>query len=86
MYLQAKEGYRGLAFEPGQPAWQRMSELLVNEATRQLSAVPEGATLEWHVSDPYGSAAIRNLLDKRRLFGVKVIYTPKLSANKDLEK
>lgn len=78
VYLQAKEGYRGLAFQPGSPVWQRVSEQLVNEAVRQLSAVPESATLEWHVSDSYGSAAIRNLLEKTRLFGVKVIYTPKL--------
>jgi len=77
VFLDAKDGYSGLATDPGRPWTQGMEQSILNEVPRQLAALPPGATLEIHVSDPVGAAAIRNLLETNDLFGATVIYTPK---------
>ena len=33
--------------------------------------------MEWHVSDPYGSAAVRDLFERNGIYDITVIYTPK---------
>ncbi|MDP7735102.1 Tox-REase-5 domain-containing protein [Mycobacterium paragordonae] len=78
VFLEAKDGFRGLAFAPDNSYWLSRAEGAVGQATRQLDALPEGAVLEWHVSDPYGAAALRELFDSNGLYDVTVIYTPKL--------
>ncbi|PJE01677.1 MAG: hypothetical protein CK428_30930 [Mycobacterium sp.] len=78
VFLEAKDGFRGMAFQPGNSYWLSRAEGAFGQAQRQLDALPEGAILEWHVSDPYGAAALRQLFERRRLFDVTVIYTPKL--------
>ena len=42
-----------------------------------LDVLPDGAILEWHVSDPVGAAAIRDVLKQADIEGITVIYTPK---------
>lgn len=79
--LDAKDGYRGLNFaDLGQGYWQHRADSLVAQAQRQLDAVPHGAVIEWHVSDPYGAAGMRQLLESRRMFSheIRAVYTPKL--------
>jgi hypothetical protein len=78
VFLEAKDGFRGLAFAPDNSYWLSRAEGAVGQATRQLDALPEGAILEWHVSDPYGAAALQELFERRRLFDITVIYTPKI--------
>lgn len=77
VFLDAKDGYSALATAPGRPWTQGMEQSILNEVPRQLAALPPGATLEIHVSDPVGAAAIRNLLETNDLFGATVIFTPK---------
>jgi hypothetical protein len=62
----------------GKPWTQSMQRGLLEEIPRQLDALPEGATLEIHVSDPAGASAIRQLLNDNFIFGAEVIYTPKI--------
>jgi TusA-related sulfurtransferase len=54
-----------------------MERTILDEVPRQLRALPDGAQLEIHVSDPTGAAAIRNLIEDNEWFDVAVIYTPK---------
>lgn len=77
VFLDSKDGYSGLAMDPGRPWTQGMEQSILNEVPRQLAALPPGATLEIHVSDPVGAAAVRNLLEANDLYGATVIYTPK---------
>jgi hypothetical protein len=77
VYLDAKDGYSALATDPGRPWTQGMEQSILNEIPRQLRALPPGASLEIHVSDPSGAAAIRNLVESNDWFDVTVIYTPK---------
>lgn len=77
IFLDAKDGYAKLATEPGKPWTDGMKDGLLKEVENQLGALPEGARLEIHVSDPMGAAAIRKLLDDADLTDANVIYTPK---------
>ncbi|MGV0812320.1 hypothetical protein ABQF34_10195 [Mycolicibacterium boenickei] len=77
VFLDAKDGYSALATDPGRPWTQGMEQSILNEIPRQLRALPPGASLEIHVSDPSGAAAIRNLVEENDWFDVTVIYTPK---------
>lgn len=77
VFLEAKDGMRGLAFQPDNDYWMRRAERALDQATRQLAAMPEEAILEWHVSDPYGAAAVRDLFAANGLYEVTVIYTPR---------
>jgi hypothetical protein len=77
IFLDAKDGYSRLATEPGKPWTQGMERTIVEEIPRQLRAMPPGASLEIHVSDPVGAAAIRNVIERNDWFDVTVIYTPK---------
>lgn len=54
-----------------------MTDGLLKEVESQLGALPDGARLEIHVSDPTGAAAIRKLLSDNFIYGAQVIYTPK---------
>ncbi|WP_233213736.1 Tox-REase-5 domain-containing protein [Mycobacterium hubeiense] len=78
VFLDAKDGYAKLATEPGKPWTQGMERTILDEIPRQLRALPDGAALEVHVSDPLGAAAIRNLIEANDWFEVTVVYTPKL--------
>lgn len=77
VFLEAKDGFRGLAFAPDNAYWTGRAESALEQVDRQLGALPQGARLEWHVSDPYGAAALRDLFDSNGVYGVEVIYTPK---------
>jgi uncharacterized protein YukE len=77
VFLDAKDGYEALATQPGKPWTEGMANSILDEVPRQLRALPEGATLEIHVSNPLGAAAIRDMLETRGLFDVTVTYTPK---------
>ncbi|EIV20953.1 Tox-REase-5 domain-containing protein [Mycobacteroides abscessus] len=77
VFLEAKDGFRGLAFAPDNAYWMGRAESALEQVDRQLGALPQGAKLEWHVSDPYGAAALRDLFDSNGVYGVEVIYTPK---------
>ncbi|PVB10681.1 hypothetical protein DDJ71_25720 [Mycobacteroides abscessus] len=77
IFLDAKDGYAKLATEPGKPWTDGMKDGLLKEVENQLGALPEGARLEIHVSNPMGAAAIRKLLDDADLTDANVIYTPK---------
>ena len=54
-----------------------MKATLLDEAERQSSAVPDGAVLEWKVSDPDSADAIREILDDRGYTSIDVVYEPK---------
>ncbi|GKT32034.1 Uncharacterised protein, partial [Aduncisulcus paluster] len=71
VYLDAKQGYSALATDVGKPWANGMADGLLKEIPRQLDAMPPGAILEVHVSDPIGAQAIRNLLDNADLFVVR---------------
>lgn len=49
---------------------------ILKEIRGQLGALPDGAILEEHVSNPLGAAGIRQLLADKRIYSVDVIYTP----------
>jgi len=48
------------------------------EAKRQLDALPDGAILEWHVTDAYGAAAVRDFFERAGLDDqIEVVFTPR---------
>ena len=67
--LDAKDGYRGLAFNAPEKGihWGYRAESLITQAGRQIDARPDGALIEWHVSDEYGAAAIQRMLEGERI-------------------
>ncbi|MFV8051478.1 MULTISPECIES: Tox-REase-5 domain-containing protein [Mycobacteriaceae] len=77
VFLEAKDGFRGLAFAPDNSYWEGRAEKALAQVQRQLEAIPPDAVLEWHVSDPYGAAALRQLFQDRQIYDVDVFYTPK---------
>ncbi|GAA3675393.1 restriction endonuclease fold toxin 5 of polymorphic toxin system [Yimella lutea] len=77
-FLDAKHGYAQLAHQPRSDWSTGTSDRLVSEAERQVRALPDGARLEWHASDPAGAAAIKDLLDSRGIFEIDVIHTSKV--------
>ncbi len=76
VFLEAKDGFRGLAFAPDNSYWEGRAEKALDQVDRQLAALPPGAMLEWHVSDPYGAAALRKLFSDNGIDGVDVVFTP----------
>ncbi|WP_074322424.1 Tox-REase-5 domain-containing protein [Mycobacteroides abscessus] len=77
VFLEAKDGFRGMAFAPDNDYWQGRADKAIIQVQRQLAALPPDAILEWHVSDPYGASALRTLFLDRGIDDVEVIYTPK---------
>ncbi|WP_164911861.1 Tox-REase-5 domain-containing protein [Mycobacteroides franklinii] len=77
VFLEAKDGMRGLAFAPDNSYWTGRAEKALAQADSQLAALPPGARLEWHVSDPYGASALRELFIGNGIYDIDVIYTPK---------
>lgn len=75
MFLDAKREYAPLFKHPDAPWFANIREGLVEEAERQLSALPDGSILEWHVANPQSAAIMRDLLESRG-FDVHVVYTP----------
>ncbi|MFL0289172.1 hypothetical protein ACJH6H_28445 [Mycobacterium sp. SMC-21] len=78
VYLEAKDGHRGMAFAPDSTYWEGRADKTLEQVERQLRALPPDAILEWHVSDPYGAAAIRKLFEANGIYDVSVIYTPRV--------
>ncbi|MEC4836895.1 Tox-REase-5 domain-containing protein [Mycobacteroides chelonae] len=77
VFLEAKDGFRGYAFNPDSDYWQGRADKAIIQVQRQLAALPDDAILEWHVSDPYGASALRGLFMDRGIDDVEIIYTPK---------
>ncbi|WP_277453647.1 PrsW family glutamic-type intramembrane protease [Janibacter sp. DB-40] len=77
VFLDAKDGYAELAMNPDKPWARGMRESIVDEARRQSQALPDGAVLEWKVSDPRGADAIQEILDDEGYFNISVDYIPK---------
>ncbi|PFG21003.1 Tox-REase-5 domain-containing protein [Serinibacter salmoneus] len=75
VFMDAKRNHADLVSPHSTWASTRRKEL-VDEAWRQLAALPPGARLEWHVSTPGGAQAIRALLEDRDVPGIDVIWTP----------
>jgi hypothetical protein len=77
VFLEAKDGYAS-AFDGSQ--WDRLADIQrqkwLKEATAQLEALPDGAALEWHFSDPLAASEAERLFGSRAL-DVDVIYTPR---------
>ncbi|SHU42229.1 Alpha/beta hydrolase of uncharacterised function (DUF1023) [Mycobacteroides abscessus subsp. abscessus] len=78
IYLDAKRDYSMLVDQADKPWVNNIRNGLLEEVDRQYSALPDGAELEWHVSNPASAAAIRTLLDDGGFPDVKVIYTPEV--------
>jgi hypothetical protein len=78
VFLESKRGYALLKFRPDLRKVERMAERLLDEAERQLDALPDDARLEWHVSDPDGEEAIRKLFAQGDIEGIDLIYTPEV--------
>ncbi len=76
--LDAKDGYADLVEKPDKPWSVGMATGIIDQARRQLAALPDHAILEWHVSNPASTAMIRRLLEENGFFDITVIYTPKL--------
>lgn len=76
VFLEAKDGYGVLAYRPDSSIAQGVSRNLLAEVRAQLRVLPDGAVLEWHVSDPVGASAIRRLLERNGFDDVAVTYTP----------
>ncbi|MEZ0364204.1 hypothetical protein ACAG26_10955 [Mycobacterium sp. pUA109] len=77
VFIDGKMGRRGLFWQPENGYWVKRAFGDLETAERQLSALPPGAKLEWHVSDPYGAAALRQMLEDNDIYDIDVIYTPK---------
>lgn len=78
VFLDSKRGYQVLAFAPGSRISEKIGLALADEAQRQLDALPDGARLEWHVSDPNAAVAVRHRLAQEDIYEVDVIYTPEV--------
>jgi len=53
------------------------AEKLIDQAQRQVDAAAgTGARIRWHVAEDHAAKAIKQLLEKRGLEGVDVVYTP----------
>ncbi|WP_114203006.1 Tox-REase-5 domain-containing protein [Janibacter anophelis] len=76
-FTDAKDGYTSLVTDPGTPWADGMTDSLLEQAERQSSAVPDGAVLEWSVSDPDSARAIRKLLNNEGYTNIDVVYVPK---------
>lgn len=76
VFLDAKREYEPLFKYPEKDFTANIREGLVDEAQRQLNALPDGAILEWHVANPQSAAIMRDLLESRGLLDVRVVYTP----------
>lgn len=79
VFLDAKAFSRGIAFaDPAGPYWSKRIPKMIEQAEDQLAALPDGARLEWHVSDPYAADAVRRLLRGGGIDGddLTVIFTP----------
>ena len=70
-------GREGMFWQPDSDYWTKRAAGDLATAERQLGALPPGATLEWHVSNPQGAAALRAMLEKNDIFDIAVIYTPR---------
>lgn len=78
VFLEAKHGHAQLSTYPESKWSVDKAEALVKEAKGQVKALPPGAKLEWHVSDPVGAAAIKELLKDSDLSSIDVLFTPKI--------
>lgn len=76
-FTDAKDGYTSLVTDPGTPWADGMKDTILGEAERQTSAVPDGAVLEWKVSDPESADAMRDILDDEGYTSIDVEYVPK---------
>lgn len=76
-FTDGKDGYTSLVTDPGQPWTDGMEATLLDEAKRQTRTIPDGAVLEWKVSDPESAAAIRDILDENGYSTIDVEYVPK---------
>lgn len=76
VFLEAKDGYEVLYNDPRGTVAESMAENLEKQAKRQVDALPDGATLEWHCSTQKGATALRNLLGKDYP-EIKIVYTPR---------
>ena len=54
-----------------------MKESILDQAKRQTQALPDGAVLEWKVSDPRGADAIQEILGDEGYLNISVDYIPK---------
>lgn len=77
VFIDAKAGREGMFWQPDNEYWVKRAATDLATAERQLSALPPGAKLEWHVSTPEGAAALRNMLDENFIYDITVVYTPR---------
>ncbi|MCZ0730908.1 WXG100 family type VII secretion target [Mycolicibacterium iranicum] len=77
VFIDGKMGREGMFWQPDSDYWTKRAAGDLATAERQLAALPPGATLEWHVSNPQGAAALRAMLEKNDIFDIAVIYTPR---------
>jgi len=79
VYLEVKNDWSELAFRPTSPDMESKLAQFGKQARDQLAALPSGAVLEWHISDPHAAAAIsRYFADPDVDLGsVIVLYTPR---------
>lgn len=76
VFLEAKDGYSELSTDPNSDWSIDARRKLIRQARRQIAALPPGAKLEWHVSDPLGTAAIRRILSASEFRRIEIIDTP----------
>ena len=66
-------GYAGLLNSPG--VAESVQQKLLQQAVSQVKAA-NGASITWNVAEESVASAIRSLLQKQGIKGIKVVYTP----------
>lgn len=75
IFLEAKHGHKGLLYYAEKNWSQKAQDNIIAQVSRQLSVLPKGAQLEWHVSSREGAQAISLLFISKQVYSVKVIFT-----------
>lgn len=79
VYQEVKNGWDELAFYPESEKMEAKMGEFVKQAREQVRALPDGALLEWHMSDPLAASVIKaEFSGTPGLGNVLVLYTPAL--------
>ncbi|WP_371203439.1 hypothetical protein [Microbacterium sp. BWT-B31] len=76
IFLEVKDGHSPLYWAPDSPISVSRAERIVTQMRQQLESLPDNAVLEWHVTDPHGAVAIRQIMLRAEIYDVEVVYTP----------
>lgn len=81
VFLHSVFGIDHLATDPLSDLSVLTAAELLNIASWQLNALPDGAVLEWHSNTTHGATALRNLLITNGITAIRVRNTPAIGAD-----